>query len=64
MNRAACALLPPSLPAGAPLAAAAAAGGTAGDSDKLSMPRLMEACGPGLMGVDMGLGCGVALLVR
>jgi hypothetical protein len=66
MNRAACALLPPSLSAGAPFAAAAAAAanGTAGDSVKVSMPSCIDACGVGLMGVDIGLGCGVARLVK
>jgi len=64
MNSAACALLLPSLPDavadGTPLAAAV----TAGDRESLSRPSCAEACGLGLMGVDMGLGCGVALLVR
>jgi hypothetical protein len=36
----------------------------AGDSVRLSMPSCMDCCGLGLMGVLMGLGCGVALLVR
>lgn len=64
MNRAACALLPPSLPPAAAAPAAAGAPLAAGDSVRLSMPSCMDCCGLGLMGVLMGLGCGVALLVR
>ena len=59
MNSAACALL---LPFSLLLPSAAAA--AEDDRLKPSMAKCIEACGLGLMGVDMGLGCGVARLVR